>query len=250
MRAALLTPSQTASVLQINEHTLSLLVQSGQVPHVRVASAHAAPVLRFNPETIAEWLELGPVSEMNEREVEQLKRRLEARFPAAITALKELDKRCAGPRSPKGYSLAKVPNKKIGFTYYVRYIEKGKLVPSRWSTHTNDPVLAARFAVENRERLLGEYYGRKSPGPASVDPQAVMKEYYAENSPYLGIDERRGRTISAATRRTYQHFMADQWAPYLKKQKVRTLEEIDTPFMARFQNHCLREGKKPQTIAH
>jgi integrase len=250
MNATLLTLNQTASILQINEHTLNLLVQSGQVPHVRIASAHTAPVLRFNPESLTEWLELGPVAQMNEREVAQLRRRLEARFPEAINALKELNKHCTGPRTPKGYSLAKVPHTKIGFTYYVRYIEKGKLIPSRWSTHTNDPVLAARFAVENRERLLGEYHNRKTPEPVSVDPYAVMQEYYAENSPYLAIDAQRGRTISRSTRRTYQHFMADQWTPYLKQRKVRTFEEIDTPFLARFQNHCLGEGKKPQTIAH
>jgi integrase len=208
-------------------------------------------VLHFDPASLAAWLKYRPGLQTTEKDyVSRLKQQFQARFPEAIHGLKELDKQCAGPRKPKGYNLTKVPNKKLGFVYYVRYIEKGRLIPSRWCTHTNDPELAARFAVNNRETLLARYHEKNSPRRKTAELYGVMRRYYEANSPYLETDAGRGRTITEATRRTYQHFMTGQWVPYLKKQGVKTFDGIDTPFMARFQNHCLREGKKPQTIAH
>jgi hypothetical protein len=46
--------------------------------------------------------------------------------------------------------------------YYVRYIVDGQLLRTRWSTHTNDETLAGEFAIENRERLISEYLGKKN----------------------------------------------------------------------------------------
>jgi hypothetical protein len=61
----------------------------------------------------------------------------------------------------KGYSLLKVPNKKYGFLYYVRYIVDGKIISSRWSTYTNDLEAAKLFAVDNKSRILEEYNSNK-----------------------------------------------------------------------------------------
>jgi hypothetical protein len=57
------------------------------------------------------------------------------RFPHVLTVLKSVDEQFSPPQKGKGYNLAKVVNKKYGFLYYVRYIENGKLIPSRWNTH-------------------------------------------------------------------------------------------------------------------
>ena len=65
-------------------------------------------------------------------------------------------------KKPKGYSLTKVANKKLGYVYYVRYTKDGKLVPTRWSTHTNNFEAATKFAVENKETLLSGYFQKKS----------------------------------------------------------------------------------------
>jgi integrase len=250
MQIKLLTLDQTASILQINEHTLNLLAQSGQVPHIRTPGTNNIPVLHFDPDSLTAWLKHRPKAPMTEKDVNQLKRQFQVQFPDAIHNLKALDKHCTGTRTPKGYNLVKVPNKKLGFVYYVRYTEKGRLIPSRWCTHTNNPELAAQFAVNNRERLLAQYHAKADPRRKTTELYSVMRHYYELKSPYLATDTGRGRTITEATRRTYQHFMADQWVPYLKKQGVKTFDDIDTPFMARFQNYCLRKGKKPQTIAH
>jgi len=64
------------------------------------------------------------------------------------------------PPRGRGYWLSKIPSKKNGFTYYVRYMHQGIVVPSRWTTGTNDPVEANNWAVINRERLLSSYFGK------------------------------------------------------------------------------------------
>jgi hypothetical protein len=56
--------------------------------------------------------------------------------------------------------MKKVPSKKYGFLYYIRYIENGKLVASRWNTHTNNIDAANCFARDNREKILTAYYGK------------------------------------------------------------------------------------------
>ena len=78
----------------------------------------------------------------------------------------------------------------------------------------------------------------------------LMKRYYEKDSPYLEIDSKRGRVLCENARRIYHGFITGQWIPYLRKHKIKTVEEIDTPFLARFQNYLLNQGIRPQTINH
>jgi integrase len=152
--------------------------------------------------------------------------------------------------------LDKVPNNKLGFVYYVKYLKDGKLVPSKWCTHTNIEELAVKFAIENRERLLEEYYKRDTDKLKPYkELYSILKKYYSKNSPYLQIDQKRGRVLSDEARTSYHNFITKQFIPYLRRHKIKTANEIDTPFLARFQNHLLTDtdkkpGIKPQTINH
>jgi integrase len=245
----LLTSEQAAAILRINEHTLKALVYSGKIPHVPASAG--GQQLHFNMAAIDGWLKCGPALKMNDTGfIERQKRRVAKLYPEALALLREYNQHFTEPRKPKGYNLTKVANKKLGFVYYVRYIENGRLVPSRWCTHTNNLEEAAQFAMLNRDRLLSAYLQKKALHKMPNSLFTVMKRYYERDSPYLKTDTRRGRTLSEKARRVYQGAILNYWLPYLKKRCVKTAAEINTPFMALFQDYCLSKGIKPQTINH
>ena len=245
----MLTTSQAADILKINENTLNALAGTGQIPCARISSAPGGgPQIRFNTLEITDWLSRGLILAMNDKAyIERWSQRLEKQFPEQLAALREYDKHFIAPRKPKGYNLTKVANKKLGFVYHVRYIEKGKLVPTRWSSHTNDYDAAARFAVENREKLLAEYYQNKTRKKISGSLYTLFKHYYEKDSPYQKANARRGKSLSEQARGTYHCTILKHWIPFLKKHRIKLLDEIDTPLLVKFQDYCLEKGIKPQT---
>jgi hypothetical protein len=45
--------------------------------------------------------------------------------------------------------------------YSVRYWHEGKLLASKWCTHTNDEEAARKYAIENKARIVGAYLEKK-----------------------------------------------------------------------------------------
>jgi len=243
-----LTPNQLASVLNIGTRTLDMLISNESIPRTYINEN----TFTFDPGTIKSWLaKRQEQKSVNEQAyIEKLRREWHAQFPNTMKDIKSLDSKFSNLHIPKGYNLTKVRNKKLGFTYYVRYILNGKLVPTRWSTHTNDKTLAIQFALENKTKLLSRYLQDRNKRKLSSKLYTIMRDYYKKDSPYLLIDYSRGRRLVEGTRNVYNGFMNGIWIPYLREQGVTKLYEIDTPFIARFQNHMLRTGMKPPTINH
>jgi integrase len=77
-----------------------------------------------------------------------------------------------------------------------------------------------------------------------------MENYYAKDSAHLQEDTRRGRTLGEEARRIYYNFMKNKWVPYLKENGIKSIDEIDPPLLARFQDKLLNKEIKPQTINH
>ncbi|MDR2021287.1 MAG: site-specific integrase [Treponema sp.] len=127
--------------------------------------------------------------------------------------------------------------------YYVRYFENGRLIPSRWSTHTNDRTSAEQFARDNRTKILDDYFYRKNHGL-----YAVLSNYYKEGSLYCETEKRRGRVLSARTMSIYCNFIMKVLIPFLRKWQIQDFTEITPPVIAALQNHLLKKGNKPQTI--
>ena len=248
----ILTESQAADILSISENTVTALAYSGQIPHLRIPNpAGGTHQLCFNSKALLDWINSGPTIKTNNRnEVARFKQRLCKQYPKALSMLKSYDKQFMPRRKPKGYNLTKVANKKIGFIYYVRYIDKGRLVPTRWSTHTNDFTAATNFAIKNKDRLLSEYFISKAKIKTPNILYSVMKNYYEKDSPYQKSDKRRGRSIRENVRKVYHGAILNHWIPFLKKHRISTLDEIDAPLMVCFQDHCMDKGIKPQTVNH
>jgi site-specific recombinase XerD len=249
-----LTAGQIAQIFGVSEETVEFLAETGKIPHTAVMCGNSGKsLLRFDFNTVKLWLARENSNPVSAEETIALKTQCETQFPQALQTIRSIDnslKAPQGSRRKKGYTLSKVPNKELGFVFYVRYIANGKLVPSRWSTSTNNKELATEFALKNRERILTERSGRKTRKKTTRELYHIFETYYAKDSDYLDIDRRRGRALSEKARRIYCNFMTRTFVPYLKQQNITETAEINAPFLARFQNHLLRQNLKPQTINH
>ena len=220
----------------------------GQIPHTKIHMTNGIQ-MHFNLFDIKNCLKNG-LAITNHNQIKKITNQIQRQFPQALAELQELDKQFTGARVPKRYSLHKVKNKKLGFVYYTRYIENGRQVPSRWSTRTNNEEAAINFALSNRDRILSEYHQRRAHSNSSGNLFKIMKNYYKKNSPYLKKDALRGRTLKDNTRQTYHNSITRYWMPFLKKQHIKTIDEIDTSLIAHFQDYCLARGIKRQTVNH
>jgi integrase len=242
----LLTQDDLIKILPINKTAVDRLVSLGKIPYKSINTDNG-DLIRFNPEIISSWIKNGNNLMDDKKYLERLKNRLHSSNPEFIEELKKFSAKFVDPREPKRYYLEPVKNKKMGFVYYVKYLHNGVLIRSKWTTGTNDKELAIKFAIENRERLLNEYFGREKP---DIDIYSVFKNYYAEDSQYLNIDIKRGRSIKEKHRKFCYNFINRSFIPYLKKSGVKTMEDITTPFLAKFQNYLLTKNKgvTPQTV--
>jgi hypothetical protein len=244
----LLTPTEMAYALEITEYTLQALVHNGAIPHTYIQStASQDRLLRFDPYTVTEWMQTGPRLDgfAGKDHIDGLRNQYQARFPNVLTALKGLDKQFSPPRKGKGFSLSKVESKKYGFLYYVRYIENGKLIRSRWNTHTNSLEAAECFARDNRERILTAYHGKHDTDDKMY---TVLESYYEKNSHYIEAIKNRGRRLCEQVRGQYHSFIKNEFAPFLKTCQVRCFNDITAPIISKFQNELLTSDLKPQTI--
>jgi integrase len=235
---------QLADVFQISEHTVTTLVQHGLIPHIRSNSNN---VVRFSAPDIARWLRQGPALTVNgsASPVGYLRQQYQTLYPDAVKTLLDLDKQIAPPRVAKHYYLSKVPNLRLGFVYYVRYLENGKLVPSRWTTGVNNYELAKLFAVENRERLLAKYHERRS---MQENFYNHIEQYYEAGSRYMEDDKLRGRSLGEPNRKHYLAVAKSHFAPFLKANGVQGFSGVTPVILAQFQKRLRANGLAPQTV--
>jgi integrase len=249
-----LTQSDLAKLFNVSYNAITEMVSTGKLPCYKTVDDK----ILLSADTIIRHIKKPDMND--EKYLERLRKRLWEINPAAMQALKEYGSKFSVPVAPKRFYLNKIKNKKLGFVYYIRYLDNGKVIPSHWCAHTNDMEAAERYALENRERLLAKYYGRDIKNiKTHKELYSILKKYYAENSEYLQTDKRRGRVLSDKARVTYHNFIINQLIPYLRKERITDIEQIDTPLLSRFQNYLLADKKikgksvkgiKPQTINH
>jgi integrase len=204
-------------------------------------------------DTISSWVLSNQLIE-NEEEIylNKLQAEWRKKSPEVFAVLQAMDQKVIAhsnaQRNPKRYSLIKRPSKKYGYLYYVRYIDNGKLVPSKWNTHTNILSEAEKFARQNRSQILSEYYSRRTVKNSGNKLYSILEEYYKDGSSYLEKDKNRNRILNEKTRSVYCHFMKKKFIPFLQDNNIKTFEDIDPPVIANFQDRLLSTGTKPQSI--
>jgi integrase len=163
--------------------------------------------------------------------------------PTIMRALRLIDHEYTTVRRPKGYSLAKRPHKKMGFVYYVRYWHEGKMLPTKWSTRTNDFDKACEFAKQQRKTLISAYFALNR-----SDVLRFFEEFYELDSPVYESECRRNGELSEEKRKRYRSVILNEFVPLLRQRGVRTFEEIDVPFLDDFQDILLSKGMKAISV--
>jgi integrase len=241
MKNNLLTLSDVAVILSVDEGTVQSLAASGSLHGTTIQGA-----IMFNEQMVSSWLASNPsVNNMADKKyLEKLRAQYLKKFPQAMAELQKFDAQFFF-RKPKLYCLHKVPNKKHGFVWYVRFMENGKPIRTRWCTHTSSREAAEQWAANNRDRLLAEYHARKQ---NHAEFFGVLEQYYAPGSEYLETDKNRGIIVSEKTRSIYHNFIKKVLIKFLKEQGIKSFNDITPPVIASLQNHLLKKGNKPQTI--
>jgi hypothetical protein len=241
----LLTEYQITRIFNINPLTLKKLVREGKIPFTKQGSR-----ARFDMNAISGWIANNPVIDGDEDiRLKRIQAEWLEKSPELFAALRSMDikvtARSDAQKNPKRYSLIKRASKKYGFLYYVRYIDNGKLVPSKWNTRTNILQEAEDFARENRERILSEYYSKRALRNTGNELYSVLGEYYKDGSLYLEKDKNRNRVLGEKARSVYYHFMRKNFIPYLRENNINAFDKIDPPVIANFQDYFLSTGTKP-----
>jgi site-specific recombinase XerD len=164
-------------------------------------------------------------------------------FPATLKAIKLIDQDCSSNKRRKGYNLVRVENKKLGHVYYVRYSYRGKMLPTKFHTHTSILEEAEKFAVENKARLVEQYV-------RSHDEKmyAILEKFYEANSDYLLCEEKRNHKISERIRKEYHAVVNNRFIPFLKKKNIKEFCEVTAHILGDFQDSLLAEKIKPQSV--
>ena len=161
-------------------------------------------------------------------------RSMMAEYPVALKALHLVDLEYTTPKKYKGYNLLRRDNKKLGFVYYVRYWHEGRMLRSKWCTHTNNYEKAREFAERNRDAIIQKY--EKKHGNEVIK---FFSKFYDRTSAIYQKEILRNGELSEGRQRRYQSVMECKFIPYLKDKKITAFEEITVPFLDDFQDALL-----------
>jgi integrase len=244
----LLTEYQISKIFNISPLTLKKLICEGKIPFTTQGTRP-----HFDMNVISDWLVNNPIIEADEDiRLKRLQLEWQEKSPDLFAALRSMDLKVIAhsnaQKNPKRYNLVKRASKKYGFLYYVRYINKGRLIPSKWNTHTNILQEAEEFAQSNRDRIINEYYEKRTTKNAENELYSILDAYYKKDSSYLEKDRNRNRIIGEKTRSVYHHFITKKFIPFLQEHTIKTFSKVDPPSIANFQDYLLSTGMKPQSI--
>ncbi|GMO61650.1 MAG: hypothetical protein Ta2A_07860 [Treponemataceae bacterium] len=172
-----------------------------------------------------------------------MRSRLASACPNVLKALQIIEVQERTQKTQKGYNLVKRENKKFGFVYYVRYSHNGKMLPSKWNTHTNVLSEAETFARNNKERLVSAYNARHD-----KNAFAVLEHFFDKDSAYFLCETKRNRPLCERHRQRYSRVITTKFIPFLKERNIKCLAQIDVHVLADFQDRLLSQGLKPQTV--
>ena len=176
-------------------------------------------------------------------QAEFLRAHIASEYPNTIRALRLVDMEHCQPKRSKGFNLVKRENKKLGYVYYVRYSHNGKMLPTKWNTHTNNKEEAEQFAREHKAGLVERYL-------RSHDTElfSIFEHFYEPQSAFLVCEEKRNHQLSERCRKEYHAVIKNKLLPFLREQKITHCQGITARTLADFQDKLLSGNVKPQTV--
>jgi len=153
-------------------------------------------------------------------------------FPDVVKALRKVDIDNTQPKRRKGFNLVKVESKKNGFLYYARFSHNGKILPTKFNTHTNNLAAAEQFAIDNKNRLVEGYLARQD-----GRIYKTLEEFFVNEQ---------NLCISENVRREYNNMIRSNFIPFLKREKIATFDQITEKTLVDFQDILLSGELKAQ----
>jgi integrase len=140
------------------------------------------------------------------------------------------------------YYLVKRPSVKQGFIYQVKYLdpETNAILPTKYSTGTNDFETAVKWAEANKEKCLENYNGRAE--------LTILENYFMEGSKYLEYEKMDGRELLPKVINDRRAFMVNHIIPFFQGEKVRYLNQITPIHIKLLKDYLSKKGLTPQTI--
>jgi integrase len=141
------------------------------------------------------------------------------------------------------YYLVKRPSKKLGYVYQVKLIDPdtNEILPTKYSTGTNDPQTAIQWAERNYKTLLSNYEGKAE--------LTLLDSYYSDTSTYWQYEKYDGRKLSPVVMKQRQAFMSNHIVKFLQGRKIRYLSQIMPIHIKELKHYLTSEkGLTPQTI--
>jgi len=186
---------------------------------------------------------LAEVRGSGSHEYARLRAYVEWACPDAVKALRLINAERMLPARRKGFSLVKVANKKQGFLYYVRYSHGGKMLPSKWNTHTNKLAEAEQYAMKNKERLVKGYLKRHDGALYEF-----LGRFYGQNSAELAEEAPYRGAVGEKRRMDCEQVIKEKFIPFLKGERIGAIEEVTVQKLAAFQDYLKRRGLRPQSV--
>ena len=137
--------------------------------------------------------------------------------------LRGIEKLMPKKRLEKDHTIFKQKRKKEGFVFCVRYYVNGKLMKTKYSLKTTNPVIAEKRAVAWKDTFLKSYGKREC---RSVAFYNLLSGYYAEDSILLAESLETIRRINKELLKTYHNFMNNRFIPYLKQEGITKIEDL------------------------
>jgi integrase len=168
----------------------------------------------------------------------------------SIKALKKIDEENTRPKRRKGFNLVPRESKKHGTIYYARFTHNGTKLKTKFCTHQSDIVLAEKWALENKDRLIEQYLSKKD-GRLYV----FLEEFYTIKENSLESEKIEVMNLTYTIRNEYKAVIKNKFIPFLKQANVMSLEQITPKILSDFQDYLLSgkyNGKykkiKPQSV--
>jgi len=178
---------------------------------------------------------IAKVREQTQDDMSSMRLFFQNNFPTTVKALKEIDNENMRPKRRKGVNLVPRESKKHGTIYLARFTHNGQKI--KFNTKLSDPVLAEKWALENKERLIEQYTARKD-----CRMYTFLSDFYSEKT-----DNPEVCHLTKENRNDYGTAIENKFIPFLRDKKIVSFDQIKPIILTAFQDYLLTRGVRPQT---
>jgi len=165
------------------------------------------------------------IKENQKEDITTMRLYITTNFPNTIKALTQIDNENLRPKRRKGYNLLIRESKAYGQRLFARFTHKGKKIPTKFNTYTDNEIEADLYIKTNKDRLIEGYYSRKE-----GRIYKMLESFF----------ETKQDNISDRVRKEYDNVMKKRFIPFLKEEKIKEFGQINKKVLIKFQDTLLK----------